>query len=97
MSEPVLNGAKVHSRPEATSCERRSELVQPEIFRVLFRTLGDGLQIIEEVHLHIASRSRKDQVARLIRLRLQYLEAGHQLCRNRNFSLFVRLWRPAPV
>src|ERR1022692_3439679 len=55
------------------------------------------LNFIEEVHLHVARGSRKDQVARLIRLRLQYLEAGHQLCRNRNFSLFVRLWRPAPV
>src|ERR1017187_4218494 len=91
MTEPLLHSAKIDACPETPSCERRSELVEPEVFRVLFRTLGDGLQIIEEVHLYVAPGSRKDQVACLVRLRLQRLEAGHQLCRTRNFSLCITL------
>jgi hypothetical protein len=33
--------------------------VEPKLFRILFRKLGDGLQIVEEVHLYLASRSGK--------------------------------------
>src|ERR1035438_498837 len=59
MTEPLLHRAKINARPETPSCKRRPELVQPEVFGVQFRALGDCLQIVEEIHLHIASRSRK--------------------------------------
>jgi hypothetical protein len=49
VSKPLLHGTKINARPEAPSREPRPELVEPKLFRVLFRTLGDGLQIIEEV------------------------------------------------
>src|ERR1039457_5113185 len=56
MSEPVLNGAKVHSRPEAPSCERRSELVQPEVFRVLFRATFAQRDRVANVALDLCSQ-----------------------------------------
>src|SRR3954471_24072623 len=97
MAQPLLHGAQVDAGPEAPSGERCSELVQPEVFRVQFRALGNGLQIIEEVHLHITAGSWKDETAALTRFRLQCLQAGHQLCWDRNFPLFVRLWCPASI
>jgi hypothetical protein len=59
VSKPLLHGAKINARPEAPSRERSPEFVEPKLFRILFRKLGDGLQIVEEVHLYLASRSGK--------------------------------------
>jgi len=53
MTEPLLNRAQIHSSPQAPRGERRPDLVQPEVFRVQFRTLGNGFQAIEEVELRI--------------------------------------------
>jgi len=58
MTEPHLDCAEVHSVPQVTGGESRSELVEPKVVFIKLGTLGDGLQIIEKIHLHIASRGR---------------------------------------
>jgi hypothetical protein len=81
-----LNRAQIHSSPQAPRCKRRTELVQPEVFRVQFRTLGNSFQAVEEAELRIGSPGGEHQVAILVRLRLPRLQTLHQLCRNRNLT-----------
>jgi hypothetical protein len=45
VTEPLLHGSQVNSRPQASSRERRSEFVQPEVLRVELRALGNGAQL----------------------------------------------------
>src|SRR5665213_2588502 len=66
VTEPILNRAKIDTRTKAPSRESCPEFVKPEVFGILFGTLGNSFQVIEEIHLHIASSSRKHESTTLV-------------------------------
>src|SRR5580692_4041030 len=49
VTEPLLHGTQINTSPQMPCCERRPELVKPEVFLLEFRPLGARFQTIEEI------------------------------------------------
>src|SRR5215469_10544598 len=97
MAEPLLHRTQVHARPQASCCERRAELVQPEVLLIELCPLRTRFQAIQKIQLRIATRSGEHESARLVRLRLPCFQFLDQLRRDRNLTLLIRFRSPIPV
>src|SRR5215469_14520639 len=97
MAEPLLHRAQIHARPQASCCERRPELMQPQVLFIELCPLRTRFQAIQKIQLRIAPRCWEHEIADLVGLSLPRLQFFRQLCWNGNLTLLVCLWSPVSI
>jgi hypothetical protein len=55
MPKPQLDGTQIDAGPKASRGKGRAEFVKVEVLFIELRTVGNGLQAVEEVEFRVAS------------------------------------------